>query len=300
MNTRKRRVIEAAKDLFIEKGFLETSVMDIINAANISKGTFYNYFASKNECLIAILEENRQEASNRRYELLYGQDPRDAAVLARQIAVLMHINREQNLLAIFESIAHSSDRELERVVLQYHLQELEWLANRLVEVYGEEISPMSYECAVQIFGMIQHTLRALNIAGEMYISLDTVVKMAMRNIDAIIPRMLESKEVLVGVETIHFIKNNAEHKTVSKDMILTQLEGFTNTLTKKDPKDGREYAEYLLQELQEPSPRLFIIESLLTPFRKAYNKTTHAAEAREIANYIWRYVKIEHHVDGDK
>ena len=57
MKKRKRQIIQAARTLFIEKGFVNTSILDIIAAANISKGTFYNHFSSKNECLIAIIEE---------------------------------------------------------------------------------------------------------------------------------------------------------------------------------------------------------------------------------------------------
>lgn len=114
MNKRKRQIITAARELFIEKGFLDTSINDIISAAKVSKGTFYNHFVSKNECLIAILDEGREEASNRRHELLYGKDPTDLEILTQQVAVLMHVNREHNLVQIFESIFHSRDSELKK------------------------------------------------------------------------------------------------------------------------------------------------------------------------------------------
>ena len=54
MNNKKHQVLLTAQRLFIEKGFAATSVQDIINESKISKGTFYNYFSSKNECIIAI------------------------------------------------------------------------------------------------------------------------------------------------------------------------------------------------------------------------------------------------------
>lgn len=114
MNKRKRQIITAARALFIEKGFVDASMNDIISAAKISKGTFYNHFSSKNECLIAILDEGREEASNRRHELLYGKDPTDLEVLTQQVAVLMYVNREHNLIQIFESIFHSRDIELKK------------------------------------------------------------------------------------------------------------------------------------------------------------------------------------------
>lgn len=48
MNKRKKHVMDKAHELFIENGFQHTSIQDILAASNISKGTFYNYFSSKN------------------------------------------------------------------------------------------------------------------------------------------------------------------------------------------------------------------------------------------------------------
>ncbi len=293
MNKRKRQIITAARELFIEKGFLDTSINDIISAAKVSKGTFYNHFVSKNECLIAILDEGREEASNRRHELLYGKDPTDLEILTQQVAVLMHVNREHNLIQIFESIFHSRDSELKKILLNYHLQELEWLANRLVQVFGEEIRPMSYECAVQTLGMVNLSLRAVLIADYKYINREAIVRVALRNISVIIPTMLESNEVLISAEMFNAIQNVINYQQVSKDVVIDQLAGFTKGLSEDDTLEGFEYATFLLEELQQQKPKLFIIESLLTPFRKAFVGTEHAAEARDIANSLWRYVKMQ-------
>ncbi|CAM5432617.1 TetR family transcriptional regulator OS=Lysinibacillus sphaericus OX=1421 GN=LS41612_21565 PE=4 SV=1 [Lysinibacillus sphaericus] len=227
MNKRKRQIITAARELFIEKGFLDTSINDIISAAKVSKGTFYNHFVSKNECLIAILDEGREEASNRRHELLYGNDPTDLEILTQQVAVLMHVNREHNLVQIFESIFHSRDSELKKILLNYHLQELEWLANRLVQVFGEEIRPMSYECAVQTLGMVNLSLRAVLIADYKYINREAIVRVALRNISVIIPTMLESNEVLISAEMFNAIQNVINYQQVSKDVVIDQLAGFS-------------------------------------------------------------------------
>lgn len=57
MNERKKHVAETALKLFQEKGIQHTSIQDIVKAASISKGTFYNYFTSKNDCVAEILED---------------------------------------------------------------------------------------------------------------------------------------------------------------------------------------------------------------------------------------------------
>lgn len=48
------RLFGAALNLFAQKGFAETTVEDITNAADVGKGTFFNYFPSKDHILIAF------------------------------------------------------------------------------------------------------------------------------------------------------------------------------------------------------------------------------------------------------
>jgi len=47
-------IIEAAMQLFSEKGFENTSMADIAEAAGFAKGTLYLYFDSKDDLLIAV------------------------------------------------------------------------------------------------------------------------------------------------------------------------------------------------------------------------------------------------------
>jgi AcrR family transcriptional regulator len=52
----RERIFRAALDLFARKGFAETTVEDITNAADVGKGTFFNYFPSKDHILLAFGE----------------------------------------------------------------------------------------------------------------------------------------------------------------------------------------------------------------------------------------------------
>ena len=53
---RRERLFRSALDLFARKGFAETTVEDITNAADLGKGTFFNYFPSKEHILLAFGE----------------------------------------------------------------------------------------------------------------------------------------------------------------------------------------------------------------------------------------------------
>jgi AcrR family transcriptional regulator len=52
----RERIFRAALDVFSKKGFAETTVEDITNAADVGKGTFFNYFPSKDHILLAFAE----------------------------------------------------------------------------------------------------------------------------------------------------------------------------------------------------------------------------------------------------
>jgi AcrR family transcriptional regulator len=52
----RERLFRAALDLFAQHGFADTTVEDITNAADLGKGTFFNYFPSKDHILLAFAE----------------------------------------------------------------------------------------------------------------------------------------------------------------------------------------------------------------------------------------------------
>jgi TetR/AcrR family transcriptional repressor of nem operon len=53
----KERILHESLRLFSLKGYLSTSITDILDAAGTSKGGFYNHFASKEDLFFEVLEE---------------------------------------------------------------------------------------------------------------------------------------------------------------------------------------------------------------------------------------------------
>jgi len=56
----KEKIIQESLKLFSLNGFLSTSILDIISAAETSKGGFYNHFTSKEDLFYQVLDESRK------------------------------------------------------------------------------------------------------------------------------------------------------------------------------------------------------------------------------------------------
>lgn len=67
---KRRRIIEAAVEVFADKGFFGARVSEIADRAGVADGTIYLYFKSKDDILISLFEEKMAEILERLETLL--------------------------------------------------------------------------------------------------------------------------------------------------------------------------------------------------------------------------------------
>ena len=53
---RKHQILEAALRIFIIKGYSKTTMDDIVNASNLSKGALYHYYKSKKDLFLSLID----------------------------------------------------------------------------------------------------------------------------------------------------------------------------------------------------------------------------------------------------
>jgi AcrR family transcriptional regulator len=58
---RRSELIDAAERLFLERGYENTTVADIVKDVKVAQGTFYYYFPSKHDILDAVIEREIDE-----------------------------------------------------------------------------------------------------------------------------------------------------------------------------------------------------------------------------------------------
>src|SRR5262245_20001052 len=69
--SQRRRILEAMVEVVSERGYPSTRVVDVIEAAGVSRKTFYELFADKEDCFLAAYDEAigvLERATNRAYD----------------------------------------------------------------------------------------------------------------------------------------------------------------------------------------------------------------------------------------
>ena len=67
---KENRLLDTAFKLFTEKGITDTSIQEIVDNANVAKGTFYIYFKDKYEIRDILISRKATKLFNEAVELL--------------------------------------------------------------------------------------------------------------------------------------------------------------------------------------------------------------------------------------
>lgn len=100
---KQRRIVAAARRLFAEQGFAETTTLQIAEAADIGTGTLFLYASSKEDLLLLIFKDEMLEVAHTSL----------AQVTPDQSSI-------DSIMAVFERMVdyHSKDMDLTRILLR--------------------------------------------------------------------------------------------------------------------------------------------------------------------------------------
>jgi AcrR family transcriptional regulator len=169
----RRRVLNAAKQLFDRKGYRDTTIDDITRRANIAHGTFYLYFHGKRDLVRELFDEAFTEF-DAIVSAPFGPDQielllRNALATYERNRLMMRVLREASATDAFFRANYEA---LIINVLVSHLSDgIVELQRQLPVTLPPEYSRVA---ARAIVGMIESFAYALYVGGEDY-SIDQVV-----------------------------------------------------------------------------------------------------------------------------
>ncbi|TKD72151.1 TetR/AcrR family transcriptional regulator [Pseudalkalibacillus hwajinpoensis] len=271
MNDRKQHVIQMAHQLFIERGFQATSIQDILEYSGISKGTFYNYFSSKNELLIALFKALYETMETSRNELLIGQDPSDLEIFVKQIEFQMNTNKKNKLITLFEEVFVSTDEELKDFLKVGQMRMLRWVFNRFIELFGEEKRPYLLDSSIMFLGMLHHNVKYYSIANGASADIYPVVRYTVNRIVNVVDGAAESGDQLNMPEQMNSWLPDAmrSEQDFQDTLYQTISELKENLVSKENHPKSVQLLDFVQDELlHSKKPRKFLIESVLLSIKE--------------------------------
>jgi len=119
---RRREILMVARELFVKNGYDQTSVNDILKIVDIAKGTFYYYFASKEEVLEAIILDIVEEGARRAEKII--RDKSIPLVNRIMMAIMAQAPEFEGSDEIKEELHKVENAKLEQLYLKAMLKRM--------------------------------------------------------------------------------------------------------------------------------------------------------------------------------
>lgn len=152
MNEKHKMIIDKSVELFAEKGYHATSVQEIAEKCGIAKGSFYNYFKSKEELLVSIFKYYYEALTDSLLDLELDASLSSKDKFLRQITVhIEHVTGNTNLIKMMmqEQMIHIS-KELDRFLHYIHEEGMIWFKRKIIELYPGLSADLLPDCTIML------------------------------------------------------------------------------------------------------------------------------------------------------
>ena len=192
---RRRDIMMAAKKLFYENGYENTSVQDMLDAMELSKGGFYHHFESKESVMVAICEEKTQE--------MY-----DEAIQMARVENLTATERLNELFRKANLLTHSDENYISMLLNAMYAQESHMLHAKMQQVTLKKLVPVVDEVIAQGVLAGEFYNRYPELIGEQLVTLwlnllDIILATTLRALD-------EPEEVIGVIDRINAFRFTME------------------------------------------------------------------------------------------
>jgi AcrR family transcriptional regulator len=127
-------LIEAAKRLFVTRGYLNTKVTDITTEAGRATGSFYTYFAGKEELLAALLDEVAAAGDQYAAAAEHKSDFSDPDAIRFHVAVYWRVHHQHAATMLALRQAALVDENFARTLNEFRRAQLDDIRDHLDHV----------------------------------------------------------------------------------------------------------------------------------------------------------------------
>ena len=131
---KQRRIMKKGLELFCEVGYLNTTVEEITNSLNISKGSFYTYYESKEALLLNVLEYMCSDYEEIIKKVIKDNNSEELDVISEQYINVMidSILDSRNIISLIQQVFTSNffkSENVKKAVHKFRAVDIEFVKN---------------------------------------------------------------------------------------------------------------------------------------------------------------------------
>ncbi|MDA3130107.1 TetR/AcrR family transcriptional regulator [Aliibacillus thermotolerans] len=267
---KKERLILAAIQLISKKGYDATSVQEITSACEVSKGTFYKYFRSKEDLLIDVFQYSHQQTLNEAQQVM-----QDTQLSTREqfIAIIAYelnrLNDNRELYLLLHKVVPIQDRKFQHTIQMTKSLMMTWHRDWLLRVYGKQIEEQVWDLVLILQGIMKEYI--VFIDREFPLSdKKRVAESIVERLDVLVSNQT-SLTTMVRKDTIQKYENMISLKTKNEEEMfqedITLVKNYIteqSTWKETEKKEALSAISMLEKETNQDSESLVLKKALIS------------------------------------
>ncbi|MDP1421542.1 TetR/AcrR family transcriptional regulator [Peribacillus simplex] len=265
MKEKNKMIIDKSVELFAEKGYHATSVQEIAEKCGIAKGSFYNYFKSKEELLVSIFKFYYEALTDSLLDLELDASLTSKDKFMRQITVhIEHMTGNTNLIQMMmqEQMVHIS-KELDGFLHYIHEEGLIWFKRKIIELYPGLSADLLPDCTIILDSLFKGYIGIL-IRKQNAFDVELLPSFILNRMDSIIESLQSMEDPLLKQFPLPGCSmRDMSPKEEIHSIIVRMLEVETRKEEGMEKRKNTEALKAIQEEFSKVRPSPIILESLL-------------------------------------
>jgi AcrR family transcriptional regulator len=264
MGDKKQLIIKEAVNLFATKGYHTTSVQEIAERCHIAKGSFYNYFKSKEELLLSCFQSGFDMSAAIISEIENDSSLNSREKFSKKILFIIElVTSNSNFIQMMIREPIHNIKGLGQLIQNMYMLYINWFGQRIRDIYPELPSKLLPDCTIILESIFKGYILILIRKPDAF-EKERLASFILNRMDSVVQDLSETSEPLLkNIPNEHLCKNHQDDPKQRLVNLLTESIEREET----DKGDGTSKNVEALQALQEEflkeNPSNILIEGLL-------------------------------------
>ncbi|MCA1056018.1 TetR/AcrR family transcriptional regulator [Rossellomorea aquimaris] len=282
MKEKEKLIIQTSIKLFASKGFNATSVQEIVNECDISKGAFYLYFKSKEALLLAIMRYYF-ELIKEKVDIIEEEDLPPYEKFRKQLEfqlVEVWKHKEFIIMQIREN-AMPFNEDIHALLHEMKVHTYQYYRRRLTAIYGKEIEPYFWDLSLIIQGILKSYLEVVML-DKVEMDFHYLSQFILKRLDDVVHGLLKSgDEPVLTPGKLEPLLKSMETASLNEGTLVAMIEEY---LQETEDENIRISLEVIKEEIEKEETRSIVIKGMLVNLEGDPSLTSLAEKVREYYN----------------